>query len=270
MDLYNTKDTKFFELDNQCIPNFGSKSTLSTASIESLNSNDPGSISIKQKVSSAVVIFCDLSNFQRLTEKYGDMMCASVVEALFAHFDEIATSSQLTPLKTNGDQYIVVGFLTKNEVADKALHLCATNAVEFAVKARDLVSRNSLLVSMPCQLRVGIATGALISGSSNRSPAGFDIWGTTVNKAAMLEQFTAPSTIAICENTHRVFVAPAGKSGIPITHSNATFWQQNIKALPSDNKQTDESVPASHCIKALRFYKTLIQTKSTFLNAYIC
>ena len=270
MDLYNTKDTKFFELDNQCIPNFGSKSTLSTASIESLNSNDPGSISIKQKVSSAVVIFCDLSNFQRLTEKYGDMMCASVVEALFAHFDEIATSSQLTPLKTNGDQYIVVGFLTKNEVADKALHLCATNAVEFAVKARDLVSRNSLLVSMPCQLRVGIATGALISGSSNRSPAGFDIWGTTVNKAAMLEQFTAPSTIAICENTHRVFVAPAGKSGIPITHSNATFWQQKIKALPSDNKQTDESVPASHCIKALRFYKTLIQTKSTFLNAYIC
>ena len=229
MDLYNTKDTKFFELDNQCIPNFGTKSTLSTASIESLNSNDPGSISIKQKVSSAVVIFCDLSNFQRLTEKYGDMMCASVVEALFAHFDEIATSSQLTPLKTNGDQYIVVGFLTKNEVADKALHLCATNAVEFAVKARDLVSRNSLLVSMPCQLRVGIATGALISGSSNRSPAGFDIWGTTVNKAAMLEQFTAPSTIAICENTHRVFVAPAGKSGIPITHSNATFWQQNIK-----------------------------------------
>lgn len=270
MDLYNTKDTKFFELDNQCIPNFGTKSTLSTASIESLNSNDPGSISIKQKVSSAVVIFCDLSNFQRLTEKYGDMMCASVVEALFAHFDEIATSSQLTPLKTNGDQYIVVGFLTKNEVADKALYLCATNAVEFAVKARDLVSRNSLLVSMPCQLRVGIATGALISGSSNRSPAGFDIWGTTVNKAAMLEQFTAPSTIAICENTHRVFVAPAGKSGIPITHSNATFWQQKIKALPSDNKQTDESVPASHCIKALRFYKTLIQTKSTFLNAYIC
>ena len=231
MDLYNTKDTKFFELDNQCIPNFGTKSTLSTASIESLNSNDPGSISIKQKVSSAVVIFCDLSNFQRLTEKYGDMMCASVVEALFAHFDEIATSSQLTPLKTNGDQYIVVGFLTKNEVADKALHLCATNAVEFAVKARDLVSRNSLLVSMPCQLRVGIATGALISGSSNRSPAGFDIWGTTVNKAAMLEQFTAPSTIAICENTHRVFVAPAGKSGIPITHSNATFWQQNIKTV---------------------------------------
>ncbi|WP_052235457.1 adenylate/guanylate cyclase domain-containing protein [Alteromonas marina] len=270
MDLYNTKDTKFFELDNQCIPNFGTKSTLSTASIESLNSNDPGSISIKQKVSSAVVIFCDLSNFQRLTEKYGDMMCASVVEALFAHFDEIATSSQLTPLKTNGDQYIVVGFLTKNEVADEALHLCATNAVEFAVKARDLVSRNSLLVSMPCQLRVGIATGALISGSSNRSPAGFDIWGTTVNKAAMLEQFTAPSTIAICENTHRVFVAPAGKSDIPITHSNATFWQQNIKALPSDNKQTDESVPASHCIKALRFYKTLIHTKSTCLNAYIC
>ena len=269
MNLHNTEDTKSSKPDIPCLPQLNPHYPLAFEATKKANVHDSRSASTDKKAHNAVVIFCDLSNFQCLTEQHGDMMCSGIVETLFVQFDEIATSLQLTPLKANGDQYIAVGFVSKESIAKEALGLKAKHAVEFAVKARNLVSSQLLLVSSLCQLRVGIATGALIAGPSSRSPTGFDIWGTTVNKAAMLEQFTAPSTIAICEKTYRVFVTPADQPHCPFNHGNANVNEYNA-ALQSDNSITNGSLPLSNCANPLAFYKTQIQTKTTLLSAYIC
>ena len=270
MDLHNTKGAKNFEPNNPCSPYFDAKRALAFQATKNANIDKKRDISIKHRVPNGVVIFCDLSNYQCLAEQYGDMACTNIVETLFVQFDDIATSLRLTPLKTNGDQYIVVGFVSEDEFADAVLYLATISAIEFALKARNLTSSHTLLVSSSCQLRVGIATGTLIAGPSKRALKGFDVWGATVNKAAMLEQFTAPSTIAICEKTHDVFATSPDRVEFLLTQNDDALRQDNNTVVSANSTNANESSPITCCTRALNFYKTKIQTKTTLLNAYIC
>ena len=159
------------------------------------------------------------------------------VEGLFEKFDEFARLHQLTPLKTNGDQYIAVGFsahpkhilpssfntnihqrASLKESLCRSVRDAVSAAFHFACKARDEVNSHPLLVSSSCYLRVGIATGPVIAGRSSRRLGNFDIWGATVNRAAMLEQFTAPNTIAMCDRSGSLLISP--EHNRPLLHGN--------------------------------------------------
>ena len=191
----------------------------------------------KQRVENTVVIFADLSGFQQFAADYGDMTCMGVVEGLFEKFDEFARLHQLTPLKTNGDQYIAVGFsahpkhilpssfntnihqrASLKESLCRSVRDAVSAAFHFACKARDEVNSHPLLVSSSCYLLVGIATGSVIAGRSSRRFGNFDIWGATVNRAAMLEQFTAPNTIAMCDRSGSLLISP--EHNRPLLHGN--------------------------------------------------
>jgi class 3 adenylate cyclase len=270
MDFHHSKSKGCIAPNKQRSPFFNNHRAFAFQNAKKTQINEHSVLGLKHNMPHAVVIFCDLSNFQFLTEQYGDMMCTNIVESLFDQFDEMATHLKLTPLKTNGDQYIAVGFCSKDYFNDEALHPQAISAIEFGVKARNLVSSNALLMSSSCHLRVGIATGPLITGHSTRSAMGFDIWGTTVNKAAMLEQFTAPNTIAVCEKTHSVFKMHAGQPFSPITYSVTTLNRCDETIMESGNKITNESLLLKEHVASMAFCSTQIQAKAALLNAYIC
>lgn len=267
MDLHKTMGSYSLAIDAHRRPHPAPYSQIPTKSLIKQNKG----VSVKHTVKNAVVIFCDLSKFQQLTAQYGDITCSSIVESLFSQFDEIATSLQLTPLKTNGDQYIAVSFCADDTSSTISLSRCVSNTIEFALKARNLVNSNPVLVSSSCHLRVGIATGDVVARDSARSFAGFDIWGNTVNQAAMLEQFTAPSTIAVCKKTYNIFAKRA-------LYSGATKIDDSAKgALKSHlNGNSDEELPARYISvqskdrQHLMFYKTQLQTKSALSIAFIC
>lgn len=237
-------------------------------------------VSVKHEVQCAVVIFCDLSNYQGLAKQYGDTMCTGIVETLFSQFDKTANDLALVPLKTNGDQYIAVGFCSESSFAKSCLHAAykheplrilqdvAHCAMEFAIKARDLVSSHTLLMSSSCHLRSGIAAGALLTGYSSRVSSGFDIWGTTVNKAAMLEQFTAPNTIAICENTYHALNKNSVKSDLLVIEGSVKQCESdNCASNSGDKKLIRISI---NQVGPLALYNTQIKVKAALLNAYIC
>ena len=267
MDLHKTMGSYSLAIDAHRRPTPASYSQIPT---KSLVKQDKG-VSVKHTVKNAVVIFCDLSKFQQLTVQYGDITCSSIVESLFSQFDDIATSLQLTPLKTNGDQYIAVSFCADNTSSTTSLSRCVSNTIEFALKARNLVNSNPVLVSSSCHLRVGIATGDVVAKDSARSFAGFDIWGNTVNKAAMLEQFTAPSTIAVCKKTYNIFARRALYSGATKIDDSANETLQSHL-----NGNSDEELPARYISvqskdrQHIMFYKTQLQTKSALSIAFIC
>ncbi|WP_421712463.1 adenylate/guanylate cyclase domain-containing protein [Alteromonas abrolhosensis] len=225
---------------------------------------------------SAVVIFCDLSGFQQLTVQLGDINCTGMVENLFSEFDALAAAFGLSPLKTNGDQYIVAGFCNNSACAKDALETSINNAIKFALRARNLVRNDTLLSSSFSQLRVGIATGLVLAGQSSRPFAGFDIWGTTVNRAAMLEQYTAPDTIAICEKSYDL-VSYRLSQTINTSTSNAPSY--NADSPPkTEVREMFERAPhkaggsmlLDEYSLMLTFQPTQLRTKATLVNAYVC
>lgn len=210
-----------------------------------------GKTASKQYIKGAVVVFTDISGFQQLTERYGDVMCASIIESLFTQFDNVAKALGLVPLKTNGDQYILTGFCTATQSNRYTESHWVRKAVTFSITARNLVSANTLLVAAMCYLRVGIATGPILAGHSSRTFAGFDIWGGTVNLAAMLEQFTAPNTIAVCRNSFE---------GLQLDTSHTNCYTLNgVEAKQQRQLST-----------SLTFHLKVIKTKAANVTAFVC
>ncbi|HCG87722.1 MAG TPA: adenylate/guanylate cyclase domain-containing protein, partial [Alteromonas macleodii] len=162
MDLRNTNHTPFSLQEKHCVVLSPTVSKVLSTTLETKSS----AANLKSCIKNAVVIFCDLSGFQQLSVKYGDITCARLVDSLFSEFDVLAADLHLSPLKTNGDQYIAVGFSGEHSSTTHSLLNALVNAIEFAFRARELVNSNDLLASSSSQLRVGIATGSLLAGQS--------------------------------------------------------------------------------------------------------
>ncbi|WP_334018274.1 adenylate/guanylate cyclase domain-containing protein [Alteromonas sp. S015] len=242
---------------------------------------DGSAVGFKSCIKKAVVIFCDLSCFQYLSIKYGDIMCARLVDTLFFEFDELAADLSLSPLKTNGDQYIAVSFSSDNSHDTHSLLNALQNTIEFALRARELVNSNALLASSSSQLRVGIATGHVVAGQSVRSVKGYDIWGTTVNRAAMLEQYTAPDTIAICERSYRLVkryriraACTRGNSLFSIIghtrRSTGLKAETDSAPLRHDKQDTTESNTLYEYKAEYTFHPKQLRTKTNEVSAYVC
>ena len=281
MDLHNTGDNERVTPSEQSTPAFSSLYTFTFQDAKKTESSERNALRLKREEHNGVVIFCDLSNYQCFAEQYGDMTCTGTVEALFSQFDNIASDLQLIPLKTNGDQYIAVGFCCNNSLVEPSLHytyqdepgntfrVVANHALEFAIKTRNQVSSNALLVSSSCQLRVGIASGALLMGYSSRISTGFDIWGSTVIKAAMLEQFTAPNTIAICDTTYHMLSTAPVKACNPVTEGSAYLAENTPTLDESGSMAANSYTPLIKNMSPHSCYHTQIKVKNDLLNAYI-
>ena len=161
----------------------------------------------KRTINHSVVIFIDVSGYQRLNHTLGDEHCIVTIEALFRQLDTLVKALSLKPVKTNGDQYIVISETDSQSIKDikqnsaTAVEVNTLHALHFAASAHDIVRNNKTLRKHNCALRIGIASGPVVVGFPNRHIGGYDIWGLTVNLAAMLEQSTPKSTTAVCAKT---------------------------------------------------------------------
>lgn len=161
----------------------------------------------KHTINHSVVIFIDMSGYQQLNHILGDENCILIIEALFRQLDTLVSALSLKPVKTNGDQYIVISETDKQIVKEAKQHsptsieISTMHALHFATSAHNIVQTNKTLRKHNCGLRIGIASGPVIAGYPNRHMGGYDIWGLTVNLAAMLEQSTPKNTTAVCAKT---------------------------------------------------------------------
>jgi len=277
MDLRNSNHTPFSLQEKRCGVLSPTVSEVLSSTLETKSS----AAGLKSCIKNAVVIFCDLSGFQQLSVRYGDITCARLVDSLFSEFDVLAADLHLSPLKTNGDQYIAVSFSGEHSSTTHSLLNTLVNAIEFAFRARELVNSNDLLASSSSQLRVGIATGSLLAGQSSRPLAGFDIWGTTVNRAAMLEQYTAPNTIAICEKSYSLVkrqIIHRSSASANNTCSFNTYFTcgSNINANTElstrehDKRKLSESKMCGENCKETTFLPKQLHTKTMLMSAYVC
>jgi len=155
-----------------------------------------GETTIAEGVGEATVLFADICGFTSLTHRLAPGHVVELLSELFTKFDEISDSKGVEKVKTIGDCYMVVAGI--HDYSPKSAEAVA----EFAIEVLAFVHTYATEKDIPLQVRIGIATGSVVSGVIGTRVPIFDLWGEPVNHAARLQQEAVPDKILVSESTY--------------------------------------------------------------------
>jgi class 3 adenylate cyclase len=141
------------------------------------------------------VLFADLVDFTRRSQRIGPAQVVATLNELFSAFDRLAQRHGLEKIKTIGDAYMVAGGLPD----PRPDH--AQAVAEMALALREEVVRHRDPDGRPLALRVGIDTGPVVAGVIGRRRFIYDLWGDTVNLASRLQECAEPGQALVSEPT---------------------------------------------------------------------
>ena len=119
----------------------------------------------------------------------------ALLDDLFTRFDELAVEHGVEKIKTIGDSYMAVAGApnARPDHADAALHMAQAMLAAFAewraAHAPEL------------EMRIGLASGAVVAGVIGQKRILFDLWGDTVNLASRMESSGVPGRIQVAPST---------------------------------------------------------------------
>lgn len=155
-----------------------------------------------QKISDVSVLFADLQGYTKLSEQYDDADIVHILDDFYRLFDAHALRLGVEKVKTNGDEYMAAIGIPLTYIHEPEEELHPTHTI--CLFAQEILSSFKMLTEekgLDCNIRIGIATGAVTGGIIGAHKPHFDIWGKTVNRASRLEQGSKPGTITICART---------------------------------------------------------------------
>jgi len=143
------------------------------------------------------VLFADLVDFTRRSQRSSPQQIVQVLDELFSTFDQLTRRHGLEKIKTIGDAYMVAGGLPepRPDHAQAVADLALTMQVE--------VARRIDTGGQPLQARIGIDTGPVVAGVIGADKFRYDLWGDTVNTASRMETTGVPGCIQVTERTYR-------------------------------------------------------------------
>ena len=148
----------------------------------------------------ATVLFVDFVDFTRLSQKLSPAKLVERLNEYFTAFDEIIEQYHIEKIKTIGDAYMCAGGLPEANVTNPA------DAVSAALEIQSYVRRRKIALEKEgdhaFDLRIGIHTGPVIACVVGKSKFAYDIWGETVNIAALMEQSSETGEINISGYTY--------------------------------------------------------------------
>jgi adenylate cyclase len=142
------------------------------------------------------VLFADIVGFTPLSERLSASELVSLLDRVFARWDEVAADHGVEKIKTIGDAYMVAGGipLPRDDHAEAIAEMALAMGTEAA--------HCSAETGMPLEIRIGIDTGAVVAGVIGRAKFIYDVWGDTVNTASRMESHAPPGTIQVTERTY--------------------------------------------------------------------
>lgn len=155
-----------------------------------------GAYDIAEAVPEVDVIFIDIVGFSAMSRRLGPTHLLEVLGAIFQSFDENCERRGVTKIKTIGDAYMAATNLPEPS------KLSGIKAIEFCQEALVSVREIARRTGIPISVRMGVATGAAISGVLSLKRPAYDLWGETVNLASRLESTGEPGRIQIAETTY--------------------------------------------------------------------
>jgi adenylate cyclase len=148
------------------------------------------------------VLIADIVGLAELTPGVSPVRLALLLEEIFTSFDALATEHGLKKIKTLGNSYMAAAGVPvpSSDHAMRAAHM-SLDMVE-ALDRFNERNGNSL------QVRVGIATGAVVAGVIGKRMYVYDVWGDAVNTASRMESHGVAGRVQVSESTQRLLGKP--------------------------------------------------------------
>jgi class 3 adenylate cyclase len=152
---------------------------------------------IADRFPEVTVLFADLVDFTRSSDRSSPERVVQVLDDLFTAFDRLARRHGLEKIKTVGDAYMVAGGLP----TPRPDH--AQAVADMALALREEVGRHRDPTGQPLAVRIGIDTGPVVAGVIGTSKFSYDLWGDTVNTASRMEATGVAGCIQVTHRTYR-------------------------------------------------------------------
>jgi adenylate cyclase len=146
----------------------------------------------------ASVLFADLTGFSVLTRRLSPTHLVEVLNHMFSRFDEAAARHGIEKIKTIGDCYMAA----TGVIDDPSRPAQIDSMAEFALEMLEVVAAVGRELGLPLGVRIGISTGAVVSGVIGTTRVNFDVWGDTVNLASQMESTGVVGRIQVSEATY--------------------------------------------------------------------
>ena len=148
------------------------------------------------------ILFADIAGFTPWAQRTPPDRVVAVLDEIFSAFDELTERSGLEKIRTIGDGYMAVAGapIPRSDHATAALTL----AQEMIASMADFRTR----LDADLEIRIGIASGAVVGGVIGQRRILFDIWGDAVNLASRMESSGIPGRIQISAATRALLGDP--------------------------------------------------------------
>jgi class 3 adenylate cyclase len=143
------------------------------------------------------VLFADLVDFTRRSQRTSPAQVVAALNELFSAFDRLTRRQGVEKIKTIGDAYMVAGGLP----TPRPDHAEAVAELALAMQAE--VARRADPSGQPLAVRIGIDTGPVEAGVIGTSKFSYDLWGDTVNTASRMESHGVAGCIQVTERTYQ-------------------------------------------------------------------
>lgn len=178
----------------------------------------------------ATILYAQISGLAELFQRVSAVHVVEILDQLFSEFDKLAEQNRVRKIKTFGGIYIAASGLSDSDQGDP------DSVARFALAMRARARALSAQAGYPLDIRIGVATGQVISGVIGRSRPSLDIWGETVQLADALVHSPFDEAILVNEPTYwrlkpHFHLSPATQDGWALPDGDSSYLL--IEELPT-------------------------------------
>ncbi len=141
------------------------------------------------------VVFSDFQGFTAISSRMDPTALVERLNSIFSKFDALTQKLGVEKIKTIGDAYLAVA----GAPTERPDHAAAI--ADMALGMLEALREANESFDVPFHIRIGVATGPVVTGIIGTHKFVYDVWGDTVNVASRLETTSEPDRIQISERT---------------------------------------------------------------------
>lgn len=134
------------------------------------------------------IIFADMVGFTAYCDHHDADAVVAMLDQVLGTMEEVAANHGVDKIKTLGDAFMgAAGLFSAVRNPERTCIDCGLAIIE----------RCRALTGNPCDVRVGVNVGNVVSGILGRDTWHYDIWGDAVNVAARLQSKVRAGTVGV-------------------------------------------------------------------------
>ncbi|GIM05972.1 hypothetical protein Vretimale_10384, partial [Volvox reticuliferus] len=206
------------------------------------------------------LLFADIKGFTPMCKQVEPRAVMSMLNDLYSRYDKMLDKYGVFKVETIGDCYFVAGGLM-HEDEDGMVAVRGEGTRQDPLHARKVFMFAKAMLEAarqvampttgePVQIRIGIATGPVVSGVVGQRMPRFCLFGDTVNTASRMESTGSPGCIHVSQSTYELLRdeawVPTGGIEVKGKGLMQTYlWQGSLELAPGVHPDLPEALEAA-------------------------